>query len=345
MKKAPTIRDVAKAAGVSVAVVSRVLNKGTGPVAPATREKVVAVMEELAYRPRSAARELNQSQPGTIGLMVTDLANPFFARLADRVVWEARARGLQVVLMTTHEDPHLEAQFLETLLGRSVGGIIATPTGSNIERWQRLCEVGIKVVFVDRAVSELEGIDLVSIRNVDSARAATAYLLDLGHRRIGFISGPLNTSTGRTRVAGYRAALEEYGVDFDPMLVQHVSFRGEWGADAANSLWNLAARPSAMIVANTAQVPNVLRRLRQTRIVIPDELSIIVFDDNPWTELVSPPLTVIRPPVDMLAVHSVELVVARMQGKLSESARQIEVEAEFTVRASCAPISLSAQRT
>ena len=341
MKRAPTIRDVAKAAGVSVAVVSRVLNKGTGPVAPATRQKVVAVIEDLAYRPRAAARDLNQGHAGTIGLILADVINPFFARLADRVVWEARARGVQVMLMTTQEDSHLEAQLLETLLGRVVGGVIATPTGGNVKKWQRLCDLGIEVVFVDRAILELEDIDLVSIRNVDSSRLATTHLLDLGHRRIGIISGPLNTSTGRARVAGYRAALEEHGLEFDPTLVQHVSFRGESGSDAANALCNLAARPSAMIIANTAQVPNVLRRLAQTRVMIPDELSVIVFDDNPWTELVTPPLTAIRQPVDMLAMHSVELVLARMQGKLPASARHIEVEADFVVRASCAPISLS----
>jgi LacI family transcriptional regulator len=335
VRKAPTIRDVAKQAGVSVAVVSRVLNDGTGPVAAATRERVVAVMEDLAYRPRAAARELSQTRADTIGLLLADLANPFFARLADRIVWEARARGVQVVLMTTQEDPHLEAQSLETMLGRSVGGVIATPTGGNLEGWQRLRRVGIEVVFVDRAIPDFD-VDLVSIRNVVSAKQATNYLLDLGHRRIGFISGPLSTSTGSARVEGYRNALRERGVEFDPALVQQVPFRGESGGDAAGALWALADRPTAMIVANTAQVRNALRRLSQSGVSIPDELSVIVFDDNPWTELVSPPLTAVRQPIDMLAMHSVELVLARMQGKYSSTPRTIEVESEFVERSSCA---------
>src|SRR4051812_44974501 len=131
VQKRPTIRDVAQEAGVSVAVVSRVLNDGTGPVAPQTRARVVEVIERLGFRPRAAARELQQQSSTTIGLVLADLANPFFSRLADRVVWEARARGIHAVLLTTQEDPHLEAESLETLIGRSVGSVIATPTGGN----------------------------------------------------------------------------------------------------------------------------------------------------------------------------------------------------------------------
>jgi hypothetical protein len=155
LKKAPTIRDVAAAAGVSVSVVSRVLNPESGPVAPFKREQVLNVINELGYRPRAAARELSAGHALTVGLVVTDLANPFFAQLADRVVWEARSHGVQVVVMTTQEDPHLEAESLDTLLDRSVGGVIATPTGGNVEKWERLRDLGVNVVFVDRAIPDL----------------------------------------------------------------------------------------------------------------------------------------------------------------------------------------------
>ena len=298
---------------------------------------MVAVIDDLAYRPRAAARDLNLRAPEAIALMVTDLANTFFSNLADRVVWEARARGLKVILMTTHEDPYLEAQLLETLRGRFVGGVIATPTGGNTEKWQRISDMGIEIVFVDRLIPELNFIDTVSIGNVGSARTATEFLLELGHQRIGFISGPINTSTGSARVEGYKTALEKYHVDFEPMLVQYVSFRGNAGADATTSLIRLAPRPTAIIIANTAQVPNAMRRLEHSGLRVPEELSIIAFDDNPWTDVISPPLTVTRQPVEMLAVHSLELLIARMQGAIPSESRHIEVDAEFVVRASCAP--------
>src|SRR3954447_12204581 len=143
MHKPATIRDVAREAGVSIAVVSRVLNDGTGPVAPDTRARVVAVMERLGYRPRAAARELQQHSVSTIGLVLTDLANPFFARLADRIVWEARARGVHAVLLTTQEDANLEADSIEVLVGRSVGSVIATPTPGNPDKWRQLTDRGI----------------------------------------------------------------------------------------------------------------------------------------------------------------------------------------------------------
>lgn len=335
MKKAPTIRDVAAAAGVSVSVVSRVLNEGS--VAIATREKVVAAIAELGFRPRAAARELNGANL-TIGLVLADLTNPFFARLADRIVWEARGRGVQVVLMTTQEDPHIESETLATLLDRSVGGVIATPTGGNIDKWSRLQDLGVDLVFVDRSIAALENTDVVSIHNEASAANATEHLIGLGHRRIAVISGPLTTSTGTARIAGYESALAAAGIPSDAALIRGVPFRGDAGADAVAALLALplAERPTGLIVANTAQVQSSMRQLYQMGVDIPRELSVIVFDDNPWTELVSPPLSVIRQPIDMLARHSVDLVLGRMQGRLPLGPRFIEVQAEFVSRSSSA---------
>ncbi|MGM9473465.1 LacI family DNA-binding transcriptional regulator [Pseudarthrobacter sp. YS3] len=344
MKKAPTIRDVAAAAGVSVSVVSRVLNPESGPVAPAKRESVLKVIDELGYRPRAAARELSVGHTPTVGLVVADLTNPFFAQLADRVVWEARSHGVQVVVMTTQEDPHLEADSLDTLLDRSVGGVIATPTGANIEKWARLQSLGVNVVFVDRTIPELSSVDVVSIENVDSARRATEYLLGLGHTRIGLISGPASTSTGRSRIQGYQSAHNNFKVQVDPQLVRDIPFRGDGGGDAVGSLLALPERPTGLIVANTAQVQSSVRRLVQTGTSIPGDLSVIVFDDNPWTELTSPPLSVIRQPIGMLAVHSLELVLGRMQGRLPDTPRRIEVNADFVPRSSCSPLLLSPTR-
>jgi LacI family transcriptional regulator len=337
VQKSATIRDVAREAGVSVAVVSRVLNDGSGPVAPHTRARVVDVIERLGYRPRAAARELQQHSITTIGLVLTDLANPFFARLADRVVWEARARGVHVMLLTTQEDPHLEAESIETLVGRSVGSVIATPTGGNLDKWKRLTELGVNVVFVDRQIDRLPEADVVAIGNDLSAETATRHLLDLGHRRIAFISGPSSTSTGRDRVAGFRRAMSRAGVDVDERLVHAIPFRGDSGGDVVSALLALPVPPTGLIVGNTAQVSSAVHRIKQARIAVPDDLSLIVFDDNPWTELVSPPLSVIRQPIDMLALHSVELAVGRLKGALTERPRHIRVNAEFVQRSSSAP--------
>lgn len=339
MQKAPTIRDVAREAGVSVAVVSRVLNDGTGPVAAPTRSRVLDVIDALGYQPRAAARELQSGDTTTIGLVLADLTNPFFARLADRIVWEARARGVHVLLATTQEDPHLEADALETLLGRSVAAVIATPTSENAEKWERLRRRGVHVVFVDRALDELPEVDVVSLSNSASAEMATTHLIGLGHERIAFISGPLRTSTGRSRLAGFRAAMAAAELPVDEQLLHAIPFRGDGGSDAVGALLALPEPPTALIVGNTAQVRTSLRRLQQASVAIPSELSVIVFDDNPWTEIVSPPLSVIRQPIEMLAMHSMDIVLARIRGTITDTVRRIELDADFIERSSTAPLS------
>lgn len=333
MARSATIRDVASTAGVSIAVVSRVINPGSGPVRAETRDRVLAAIEQLAYRPRTAARELKQTGAATtLGLVLADVTNPFFARLADRVVWEARSRGVQVLLMTTQEDPHLEEEALATLVSRRVGGVIATPTATNPDSWTRLRQLDTNVVFVDRSLDDVPGAHTVSIDNVRSARQATGHLIDLGHRRIGFISGPESSSTGRARTAGHRAVLAERGLEQDEALVRHVPFRGEQGGDAVGALLALPEPPTALVVANTAQVVAALRRLRLRGTAVPADLSVVVFDDDPWTELFEPALTIIRQPIAMLAAHSVELALAEQAS--TADPRRIAVEAEFVPRGS-----------
>ena len=192
--------------------------------------------------------------------MLADLANPFFARLADRVVWEARARGIHAVLLTTRKTRTSKAESLDTLLGRSVGSVIATPTGGNVDKWRRLISLGVNIVFVDREIDALPGVDVVAINNELSAETATRHMLGLGHERIAFISGPLSTSTGRDRVAGFRKAMAAAGTEVDERLIHAIPFRGDSGGDAVSALLALPAPPTGIIVGNTAQVRSALRR-------------------------------------------------------------------------------------
>jgi LacI family transcriptional regulator len=332
MNKPATIRDVAAAADVSIAVVSRVLNDGSGPVSAAARQRVLQAMQELSYRPRVAARELKSGPTSTIGLLLADVTNPFFARLADSVVREARSRGVQVVLMTTQEDPRLEEEALATLASRRVGGVIATPTAINADAWQQLGDLQTRIVFVDRYLDSVPLADVVSIDNECSAREATEHLVALGHRRIGFVSGPLSTTTGRSRTDGHLATLAEHGIEPEPELLRNIPFRGDQGADAMGSLLERSDPPTAVILANTAQVVSGMRRLRQAGVRVPGDLSVVVFDDNPWTELYAPALTIMRQPTELLAAHSVDLALSKQPD--ATAGRMLMVEAEFVVRSS-----------
>ena len=156
----------------------------------------------------------------TLGLLLADVSNPFFARLADQVVQEAHSRGIQVLLMTTQEDDQLESERLATLIERRVSGIIATPTGNNLDTWKKLQDMGTDVVFVDRSIPALPAVDVVTINNTESARSATALMAAHGHRRIAIISGPASSTTGRDRIAGYREALDAAGLEQDSAAVR-----------------------------------------------------------------------------------------------------------------------------
>ena len=290
MRKRSTIRDVAREAGVSVAVVSRVLNDGTGPVAPQTRARVVEAIERLGYQPRAAARELQQqSRPRSASCWPIWRTRSSHGSPTASSGRRGHAASTSCCSPTRRTRTSRRSR-IETLVGRSVGSVIATPTGGNVDKWRRLIDLGVNVVFVDREIDELPGVDVVAINNDLSAEAATQHLLDLGHERIAFISGPLSTSTGRDRVAGFRKAMAAAGVEVDERLIHAIPFRGDSGGDAVSALLALPNPPTGMIVGNTAQVRSALRRVKQSAIAVPDDLSLIVFDDNPWTELVSPPL-------------------------------------------------------
>jgi LacI family transcriptional regulator len=331
MPNPATIRDVAEEAGVSIAVVSRVINVGSGPVAPATRERVIQAIEKLNYSPRTAARELKSGPTATLGLLLPDVTNPFFARLADRIVWGARSRGVQVILMTTQEDPRLEEEALATLASRRVTGIVGTPTATNAAAWDGMARLGTRVAFIDRFLSDTSVADVVHIDGNKAVVDATSHLVELGHSRIGFITGPMATSTGRTRTVAHTEYLESRGIEVDSELIRNVPFRGNQGGDAVASLLDMDNPPTALIMANTAQVVNSMRTLRQRAVSIPAELSVIVFDDDPWTELFQPALTAVQLPTDMLALHALELVLSP---EPSGQPRSIPVEAEFVVRSS-----------
>jgi len=332
------MKDVARHAGVSPGVVSRVLNEGTGPVAPETRRRVLASIRTLRYRPHSGARELKTRTTNTIGLVLADVSNHFFAELADHVVRAARARGLGVLLTTTQEDAALEGRSLDMLMDKRVRGVIAAPTGANAAAWRQVRAMGVQLVFVDRTVDRVPGADVVGVDNDGAAFAATAHLVAHGHRRIALISGPPWASTGRERLAGYGRALAESGADRDPRLVCEIDFRDAAGADAAlDGLLALDPPATGLIVCNTALAETLAARVRARGVAVPGELSIVVFHDAPWTALMTPGLTVVRHPVEALAARAVELLSGRLGPEAPARRREVRLSSALVERESVAP--------
>jgi LacI family transcriptional regulator len=337
-KRRVTIKDVAAHAGVSQGVVSRVLTDGIGPVAPDTRKRVEASIKALRYRPHAAARELKKQTTSTIGLVVADVANEFFARLADHVVRAARPLELGVLLTTTQEDAALERESVEMLMDKRVRGIIAAPTGRNTAVWRDVTELGAQLVFVDRTLTRVPRADVVGVDNEAAAFAATQHLIEHGHRRIAIISGPLSISTGRERVAGYQRALTESGIDTDDQLVYEADFNDPAGAGAVDALLAFDEPVTAVVVSNTALAARVTARLRELEIAIPERLSVVVFHDAPWTALALPGFTVIRHPLEEIAATAVRLLNQRLTEDPPPRGEQVRLTSMLVPRGSVATL-------
>ena len=300
-KKKSTIKDVAALADVSIGVVSRVLNPGTGSVSERTRQRIIAAMQTLSYTPQSAARELKTNLNNTIGLVVADISNEFFSEISDLIVRRARELAMNVILVTTQEDPLLERESLEMLMQKRVKAIIATPTSANKDMWQSISDMGIAIVFIDRYLEDFTRANVIGFNNETSARQATSYLAEQGHRRIGWISGPLNTSTSLQRLEGYKKGLEANGIECNTQLIVVKNFRDPLASQSLDELLSLEDPPTAIIIGNTSIAPVIMSRIRELKLSIPDDLSLIVYHDSHWSRLLSPSISVIKHPLDELA--------------------------------------------
>jgi len=300
-KKKSTIKDVAALAEVSIGVVSRVLNPGTGSVSERTRQRIIAAMQTLSYTPQSAARELKTNLNNTIGLVVADISNDFFSEISDLIVRRARELAMNVILVTTQEDPLLERESLEMLMQKRVKAIIATPTSANKDMWQSISDMGIAIVFIDRYLEDFTRANVIGFNNETSARQATSYLAEQGHRRIGWISGPLNTSTSLQRLEGYKQGLGANGIECNNQLIVVKNFRDPLASQSLDELLSLEEPPTAIIIGNTSIAPVIMSRIRELKLSIPEDISLIVYHDSHWSRLLSPSISVIKHPLDELA--------------------------------------------
>lgn len=335
-RRGTTIRDVAALAGVSVAAVSRALN-GSGYVSEEIKQRVLQAAHQLRYRPHASARGLKLQSTHTLGLIIADITNPFYAQLADAVLTSARRLGYHVILAATDEQPAMEEEYLNVLLEKRVDGILAVATGDNSSLWRDAHDLGIQVVLVDREIASLPEADVVLIDNKQGALEAVTYLLGLGHKRIGIINGPTSTTTGAGRLEGYYLAHQQAGLTVDEHLVQIVSFKRESGVQAVQQLLALPEPPTAIFASNNVLGETTVFVLRERGLRIGADISLLMFDDVPWASLISPPLTVVAQPIYQLGTTAVELLIRRLQERDSPSAerRETVLTPTLIVRESC----------
>ena len=330
-----TIKDVAREAGVSVGTASQAL-RGSAVVREVTRRRVLVVANRLRYQPSAVARGLVTRRTHTVGLLISDIANPFFIRAVRAVEDVAQENGYNVILCNTDEDPAKETQYLRVLMEKRVDGIIlATTTGSRRMvrdvRWRR-----VPLVLFDR---ELPGVatDIVKVDGVLGGRLATEHLLHLGHRRIAIIHGPLVRSTGVERLEGYLTALRAAAIHPDPALIQEGNFKQDSGRELTGRLLGLSPRPTALFCTNNLMTVGALQTLREQRVRIPGALSLVGYDDMEWWTLTEPPLTTVGQPVYDLGREAMRLLLTQIGRERARRPQRVVLKPELLLRDSCGP--------
>ena len=331
-----TIKEVAHAAGVSVATVSHVLNE-TRYVSPELARRVREAMDELGYTPNSTARSLRVRKTQTIGLVVPDV-NPFFAELARIIEDHGFASGYTTILGNTDGHPDRERRYLDTLISKQVDGLILASTLHDAGGLERLVErSGTPVVLVDRDV-DFAGVDIVLADNLGGGYAATRHLLDLGHTQIACITGPSQLTPSADRTTGYRRALEEAGIDPNPDWILRGDLHYSGGRKAMRALLDAGAPVTAVFAANDLMAIGAMGELSARGTSVPAQFSIAGFDDAFPAALVSPSLTTVRQPLLEMGSTAVQLLLARIDGAAPERPERRLLPTELVVRESTAAL-------
>ncbi len=325
------IKEVAEAAGVSTATVSRVL-AGKPHVRAELRQRVLSAAEDLDYRPNLVARSLRAQKSNIIGLIVADIRNPFFTSVSRAVEDVAYAQGMSIFLCNSDENQDKEIMYLKQMHGENVAGIIFSPTRQTADAFSETVDTDLPMVVIDRRVRDSD-VDSVLIDNVESTYQLIDHLINDGHRRIGAMFGIAST-TGRERRKGFAQAIQDHSLELEPELVSYVNAREEEGYEAVKKLLERPDRPEAIFTSNGLLATGAFRALRESQLAIPDEIAFATFDDTPWASLVEPPVTVMQQPTYEIGKTATELLLERIK-EPARATRQIVLSSTLVVRRSC----------
>jgi len=313
MQSPVNLVQVAQRAKVATSTVSRTINQ-TGKISAATQEHVRKVMREMGYKPNRVARRLRTSEGKChlIGLIIPNIQNPFFADLARGVEDVAYKNNFAVLLCNYDEDFKKQQFYLDVMQAESVDGMILSPLRESDKAIARIVADGFSVVCVDRSITGT-AVDKVVVDNQRGALAAMSHLLEKGHRKIGIISGPIDSSTGRERLAGCKAALAQAGVSLEPALIMHGDYREESGRRLAEALLSRRSPPTALFVANNQMLIGAIETIAAQSLRIPKDIAVVGFDDLPLAAVFTPPLTIVRQPAYEVGRSAAELLLKRIE--------------------------------
>lgn len=328
MNDKPTMNDVAELAQVSLGTVSKVLN-GNLSVKADRRERVLAACDQLNYKRNAIAASLRSRQTQTIGVVIPDILNTFYAALVEKLENLASAAGYTVIIVTTGENPQRAKERIDILLQRQVDGIIVIPSLNGAQSFGDTIDMQVPCVIIDR-ISADDPFPTVATDNIDAAYQGTRYLLSLGHRHITLAVNSPDLWNTHERILGFQQAMREGGGKADVRIV------GMTVDDARISLAALFRdknRPSALFTANNLVTLGSLRAQQECNLDIPRDMSLLAFDDFEWLRLLQPPVSAIQQPIDQIAVESWRLMFQQISGR-EISVRHVRAGAQLMIRQS-----------
>lgn len=326
-----TISEVARAAGVSIATVSHVVN-GTRDVPPDTAQLVNEAIARIGYRPNHVARSLELDSTRTVGLAISTLSNPYFGDIVGAVEAECARLGLMVFLADTQDDPERELAVIHVLHQRRVDGIIFAPSAEPIQALDYLLNSGPPCVLVDRMADRR--FDQVGVDNVNAMNMLVEHVLSKGHRDIAFVAGQRGFATTIERIAGFQAALESRGIELPAEWMVTGSATTADASAAARRLLTRPERPSVIVTGNNLATIGVMRAVRELGLTVPDDVSLVGLDDFEWANLFEPRLTLVEQPCAELGRQAVALLIERIAAPTAEH-RSVRLPTMLNVRASC----------
>lgn len=328
------MNEVAKRAGVSIATVSRVLNK-SDRVSEETRHKILKAIKELKYQPSRVAKRL-RSKSGSgnlLGVLIPDIQNPFYVDVLRGIEDVAYKNNYVIIVCNFSQDEKKEIMYLDILESESIDGLIAAPANEDDIRLKRIVKNGLPVVCVDRGLNGVD-VDLVWVNNEAGAFAAVNHLAKSGYKRIAYIAGLSTIPSTRLRENGYKRALAENNLVFDPQLVVHGNSTHESGVELTEKLLNLKFPPDALFTGNNLITFGALETIHNKKLQIPKDIAIIGFDDMTWAKSLNPPLTAVRQPAYEIGQRAGELLIQRIHDP-KRTPILMTLNSELMVRSSC----------
>lgn len=326
--KTVKLKDLAMDLGVSVSTVSRAISN-SGRVSRETRERILCAVREANYTPNDVARSLRKQNAMSIGIIVTDITNSFFASVIKGAQSYGRDKGYSILLSNSDENELFEAEAMQLMLEKQVSGLILASVGNNAGKIRQFRSVGIPIVFIDNIPSSQGQYDTVTTDNRNAARLLAGMMIRKGYRNIGMITGPLNQSSGRQRYEGFLAAMTEHGLPVRPEWVREGDFKMESGIRCMEDILGLSECPRAVLISNNYMAYGAVRAVKAEGKTIPKDIAVAAFDTDDVTALVSPAIATMNQAAEEIGEKAAEVLISRMSAAGMKPAVNLILEPVF----------------